>query len=126
VGGVFWAFHAFKYSWADWLKPALLVISGVLMFIYPMGGIAAIGLLLAVYLLLDAFGSFTIAAAMRPLRGWGWMAFNGLVSLFLAVLFLVGWPSTSLYLVGIYVAISLLFDGISLIYIGYLQRQLFS
>ena len=129
VGGVFWAVHTYKYNranWPEWMKPVLLLVSGVLMLIYPMSGVAAVGLLLAIYLLLDGFGSFVISSSMRPMPGWGWMAFNGVISLFLAMLFLIGWPSTSLFLVGLYVAISLFFDGVTLIYIGWTQRKIVS
>ncbi|BAO44689.1 HdeD family acid-resistance protein [Thiolapillus brandeum] len=126
VGGVFWLSHSFKYSrkdWADWLKPVLLLVTGGFMLFYPLSGIAAVGLLLAVYLLLDAFGSFSFASSLRPAPGWGWMMFNGVLSLLLAMLFLIGWPATSMFLVGLYVAISLFFDGVVLVYIGWTQRH---
>lgn len=129
IGGAFWLVHAIKYSlrtWSDWLKPVLLLITGCLMLFYPLSGIAAVGLLLSIYLLLDAFGSFTLASTLRPERGWGWMMFNGVVSLMLAVMFLIGWPETSMFLVGLYVAISLFFDGFALVYIGWMQRKVFS
>jgi len=127
VGGLFWLLHAWRYSlgyWGDWLKPVLLLVAGLLLLRHPGGGIAMIGLLLAFYLLMDAFGSLALAAALKPFPGWGWMAFNGVVSLLLALLFLIGWPASSLYLVGLFLAISLLFDGLSLIYIGWLQQRL--
>ncbi len=129
VGGIFWLSHSFKYSrkdWADWLKPVLLLVTGGFMMFYPMSGIAAIGLLLAVYLLLDAFGSFSFASSMGSVPGSGWMMFNGVLSLILAMMFLIGWPATSMFLVGLYVAISLFFDGVVLVYIGWNQRHLSS
>jgi uncharacterized membrane protein HdeD (DUF308 family) len=107
----------------DWLKPALLLITGGLVLFYPASGVAAVGLLLAIYLLLDAFGSFALAQSIHPAKGWGWMTFNGVISVLLATLFLIGWPATSLWLVGLYVGISLLFDGWALITIGWMLRQ---
>lgn len=127
LGGAVWLVHAYKYSgirWSDWLKPVLLLISGALMLFYPMSGIVAIGLLLSIYLLLDAFGSFILAYGLHPEKGWIWMVFNGLASLVLALLFLIGWPETSVWLVGLFVAISLFFDGVTLVYIGWMQKQL--
>ena len=81
------------------------------------------GLLLAIYLLLDAFGSFALAQSIHPVVGWGWMTFNGVTSMLLALLFLIGWPSTSLWLVGLYVGIALLFDGLTLLAIGWALRK---
>ena len=127
VGGIFWLAHVLRYSygyWSDWFKPVALLICGLLLLRYPNGGIAIVGLLLVVYLLLDAFGSLSMAQALRPFPSWGWMAFNGLVSLALATLLLIGWPETTPLLIGLFVSISLFFDGLVLIYIGWLQRNM--
>ncbi len=127
VGSIFWLVHAFKYKlygWAQWLKPLLLLVTGGLMLFYPMNGVAIIGLLLVIYLIMDAFGSFTFAYMVRPLTGWGWMVFNGVTSLALAVLFLIGWPESTLVIVGLYISISLFFDGWALLYMGWMQRKL--
>lgn len=126
IGGIFWAIHTYRYdakSLVNWLKPALLVCIGLLMLIFPMTGVAALGLLLAIYLFMDAFGSFVLARTIHPAKGWGWMTFNGVMSFLLATLFLIGWPVTSLWLVGLYVGISLLFDGWALVAIGWTLRK---
>ncbi|MGA8862911.1 MAG: DUF308 domain-containing protein [Gallionella sp.] len=126
IGGLFWALHTYQYDakkFMNWLKPALLFGFGVLLLFFPMTGVAAVGLLLAIYLFLDAFGSFALAKSIRPTRGWGWMAFNGVMSFLLGTLFLIGWPVTSLWLVGLYVGISLVFDGWSLVAIGWMLRK---
>jgi len=126
TGGAFWVFHTYKSNpgvFMDWLKPLLLIVTGGLMLYSPVSSIAVIGLMLSFYLFLDAFGSFALARDLHPLKGWGWMTFNGLVSLLLAILFLIGWPATSLVLVGIYVGISLIFDGWALIIIGWAMRK---
>ncbi len=114
IGGVLWSYHIFKQhpiNFMNWLKQILLLVTGGLMFHYRLSGIDAIVLLLAIYLLMDAFGTFGIAHLHYPEKGWGWIVLNGIVTLFLAMLFLIGWPSISLWLVGLYVSISLLFDG---------------
>jgi len=126
IGGILWAVHTYQYSpknVMDWIKPGLLFIIGGLMLFYPAKGVEVVGLLLAAYLLLDAMGSFTLAQSIYPAKGWGWMAFNGVVSALLAALFLIGWPATSLWLVGLYVGISLLFDGWALVAIGWMLRK---
>lgn len=126
TGGGLWAVHTYKHSpksVMDWVKPALLLIFGGMMLFYPVSGVAAVGLLLAVYLLLGALHSFALAQSIHPDKGWGWMTFNGVVSIMLASLFLIGWPDTSLWLVGIYVGISLLFDGWALVVIGLALRK---
>jgi len=98
-----------------WLKPVLLILTGALFLVFPMNGIAAVALLLTIYLFLDAFASFGLAFDYRPLHGWLWMVVNGVLSLFLGFLVLIGWPVDSMILVGLYIGISLLFDGLALI-----------
>ena len=126
VGGALWAYHTYKNnpgSFIDWLKPLLLILSGALMFLFPLPGVASLALLLTVYLILDGYGSFSLAHSRYPEKGWGWMAFNGVADVALAVLFTVGWPKTSLLLVGIFVGVSLVFDGWALIVIGWALRK---
>jgi membrane protein HdeD len=126
IGGSLWAVHTYQSgskNIMDWIKPVLLFGTGSLMLFYPLSGVATMGLLLAVYLLLDAMHSFALARAIYPAGGWGWIAFNGIVSALLAAMFLIGWPTTSLWLVGLFVGISLLFDGWALVTIGWALRR---
>ncbi len=121
AGGV-WATHTFKYakkSVKDWLKPLLLIGLGAYLLLHPIIGIASLGLLLSFYLMLDAFASFMFAQLRHPLKGWGWMVFNGLTSIVLATLFLIGWPASSIWLVGLYIAINLFFNGLAMAMIGW-------
>lgn len=120
-GGIIAGYHVFnsyKKRGLAWLKPFILIATGILLLLYPFSGIAAIGLLLAVYFLIDAFAGFSFAFELRPIGGWGWMFFNGLISLTLAIIFLIGWPLNSLWLVGLVIGISLFMDGITLLVIG--------
>ena len=125
VGGAVWAWHTWQHGggFMSWLKPLLLLVPGVLMVANPLAGVAALALLLSFYLLMDAFGSFALASALRPAPGWLWMVVNGVMDLVLAFLFTISWPASSMLLVGIFVGISLLFDGAALIAIGWAQRK---
>lgn len=125
-GGAIWAYHTWQSnpgSFMDWLKPLLLLVTGVLMLTYPQPGIASLTLLLSAYLLMDAYGSFGLAHSRYPDKGWGWMVFNGVMDIALATLFFIGWPGTSLMLLGLFVGISLVFDGWALIVIGWAMRK---
>ncbi len=112
-----------RSDWLGWLKTFVLVATALLLIFKPMPGIAAVGLLLAIYFLFDSFGNMAIAFTMKPAKGWWLWLLNGIFSLLLAVIFLVGWPFSSLYLVGLFVGISLFIDGIVLITLGsYLKK----
>ncbi len=118
VGGFLWLYYAFKlhvHSIGGWIKPIILLVAGGLWLANPTVGIAALTLLISFYLFADAFGGFSMAFERRSQTGWGWMIFNGLVSLVLALMILIGWPATSAFYLGIFVGVSLLFDGLSMI-----------
>jgi len=110
-------------SMIAWLKPVLLVLTGGLFLFYPGTGVVTLALLLTFYLLLDAFGSFGLAHDLYPARGWGWMLLNGAVSLALALVLLFAWPAASPVIVGLYIGISLFFDGLALVFLGLLARR---
>lgn len=98
-----------------WLKPFFLISIGLLIALYPLAGAAAFGLLLILYFLLDGFAGISFAFVLRPMRGWIWTLINGIISLVLAVVFLVNWPFSSVWLVGLLVGISLIIDGLALL-----------
>ncbi len=104
-----------KEDWAGWLKSFILVLTGVFMIIYPTLGIATLGLLFAIYFFMDAFASFGLAYSLKPQKIWWLWLFNAITSLILGVLFVIGWPFSSIYLVGLLVGVSLFFDGIALL-----------
>ncbi len=121
LAGALWSYYAFRlhvHSFSGWLKPVVLIAAGILWLLFPASGIAALTLLIAFYLLIDAFAGFNLAFERRPHHGWLWMLFNGVLSLVLALVILVGWPATSPIFLGLFVGISLLFDGLSLMMIG--------
>jgi len=104
-----------KEDWAGWLKSFVLLMVGFLMVYDPVSGIATLGLLLSIYFFMDAFASFGLAFSTKPDKVWLVWLFNAITSLALAVIFVIGWPFSSVYLVGLFVGISLFFDGIALL-----------
>lgn len=118
LAGLFSAYVAwsgYRRSNVGWMKPAMLIVLGLLLAFYPKLGTAAIGLLLIIYFFVDGFSSLFLGLDLRPLPGWGWSVFNGAVSLLLAVIFIAGWPFSSHWLVGLLVGMSLVFDGVALL-----------
>jgi len=121
LGGIMVAYYTYynlERSFINWVKPLILIISAVLLLVYPHSGIAALTLLLSFYFFMDAFASFSLSYERHPYPGWFWMTLNGVLSAILAMLLLIGWPETSPLYLGIFVSISLVFDGIALFMLG--------
>jgi len=104
-----------KEDWAGWLKSFILVLASFVLLYYPLQGAAALGLVFAIYFFTDAFAGFGLAFSLKPQKIWLVWLFNAITSLVLGVLFIIGWPKSSLFLIGLLVGISLLFDGVSLL-----------
>lgn len=117
AGGIafYITWHGFRDRWIVWLKPFVLTAVGLLILMHPIAGAAALGLMLAIYFVLDGFAGVGSAWELKPRRAWKWLMFNGILSLALAVVFIAGWPFTSAWLVGLFIGISLFFDGLSLL-----------
>lgn len=125
VAGILTGYLAFLSrgrSMIAWLKPVLLILIGSLFLFYPVAGVATMAILLTVYLLLDALGSLGLAHDLYPLRGWGWMSVNGIMSLLLAGILMFAWPAKTAILVGLYIGISLAFDGLALFLLGLFSK----
>lgn len=117
IAGLTWIAHSIQmhqHQMADWLKPLLLFITGGIMIALPNAGIAAIGLMFVLYFIIDAYRNFT-QMKIYPGHGRGWSIFSGTIDIFIALLFVVTWPRGSLILVGIFVGVNLIFDGIILL-----------
>lgn len=121
---MFITWHGFRDQWVAWLKPFVLVAVGLLILLNPIAGTAALGLMLAIYFLFDGFAGVGSAWEMRPQTGWGWLMFNGATSLLLAMVLIIGWPFSSAWLIGMFIGISLLIDGVSLLMFCLASRPL--
>ncbi len=129
VGSIISAYHvtkSYNTKLMAWLKPFLLFIIGALILYKPMTGVAAVGILLMIYFFFDGFAGIMFGLEFRPVKGWIWMIFNGLISFVIAFIFLIGWPISLLWLIGLLVGISLIMDGTAMILIGSsVQKHLF-
>ncbi len=116
-------FKAHQKSAGAWFKVLLLLITGILLLIWPVSGIAAVAILFAAYFFIDAFASFQMGLDLKPLKGWWIAVLNGVLSFILGIIMIIGWPFSAIYTVGIIVGVSFLMDGIVLVYLGILAKQ---
>lgn len=102
-------------DWRGWLKTLIFLGVGIYMLVSPATGIATLGLLFSIYFFMDAFSGFMMASSFYPNKGWGIWAINAILSLLMAMIFVIGWPHTSVLLIGLLVGFSLFFDGLALL-----------
>jgi uncharacterized membrane protein HdeD (DUF308 family) len=106
--------------WAgQWRGAAVHVLAGILYLVlgfvmlnHPAEMAAALTFILGVAFLIG--GLFRIVAAMQiKFHNWGWPLLNGIVTLLLGVLILKGWPDNKAWVIGLFVGIELIFDGLA-------------
>ena len=107
-----------KKDWLGWLKTVIFLMVSILMIINPVTAVAALGILFAIYFFMDAFSSIALAFELKPAKMWWVSLLNGILSLIIGIYFMIGWPISSMFLVGFLVGISLFFDGIALLTLG--------
>jgi len=111
----YFTYKSDRSDWRGWLKSLIFLGVGVYMLVSPLGGIATLGLLFSIYFFMDAFSGFMMMASFYPHKGWGIWALNAVLSLVMAMVFVIGWPHTSVLLIGLLVGFSLFFDGLALV-----------
>jgi uncharacterized membrane protein HdeD (DUF308 family) len=105
------------------LDGLLSVVLGGLVLAYPTLGGLVLALVMGIYFLVGgALRVVTALAWAMPHRGW--QVFSGLVAVALGVLVLVNWPGNVWAFLGLYVGVSLLFNGWSLIMLALVARRM--
>jgi uncharacterized membrane protein HdeD (DUF308 family) len=97
--------------------------TGVYLLTHPVAGLASLTLILAVYLIVEGFLEFTLSFVLRPLPGTGWLVLDGIITLALGILIWRSWPSSTEWVIGTLVGISMLFSGITRLMISMAARK---
>jgi len=95
------------------LLGALYVWVGFYLLRQPGAGLVAVALVLAWVFFLQGVMSILGSLRLRPVPGWGWWLFDGVVSVLLAALIFSGWPGNSVRIVALLVGIKLIVSGVN-------------
>jgi uncharacterized membrane protein HdeD (DUF308 family) len=128
VAGVLEAVHAFWHKrWAgfflDLLTGILYVVVGWMMVTNPKETALLLTLTVAMFLVFE--GVFRIVTALTArYPHWGWVLFNGVISLVLGLMIWRQWPYSGLWVIGLFVGIEMLLNGWSLVMLSLASRKL--
>jgi uncharacterized membrane protein HdeD (DUF308 family) len=101
----------------------LYILGGAYLLFHPMAGLASLTLALAIYLLGKGFLEFLLALRLRPMPGSGWVLFDGTIGVTLALMIWGRWPSSTEWVIGTLVGISILFSGVSRLVLSLAARR---
>jgi len=105
------------------LSGLIRIAAGIMLRNCLPSSVAVITLIFAIFLVAEGVSMAVTAFNMRGTPGWGWMLFSGLVSIVLGMMVFNRWPSGSAAILGLFFGISLLFNGASLLALGFSARQ---
>jgi uncharacterized membrane protein HdeD (DUF308 family) len=123
---LYWAFQASSLGRGIllFLIGALTVLCGIAMLANPIFAAGVLTIVLAIYLLLDGLAEIVMATAMRPLSGWGWMLFGGIISVILAIMIWRRFPLSGPWAIGLFLGIKLFVMGWLMIAVGSTAKQI--
>lgn len=93
----------------------LYIAAGLMLLFYPLGGLITLTLILGISVLSQGIVQSILAWQVRPAPGWWWFLITGVLAIAVGLLIFSEWPSASGWLIGLYVGISLLLNGTSLV-----------
>ena len=123
VGGVAQIFLAFQVrTWGGfffWLLSGLLYgAAGLFAFYNPLLAAGVVTLFLAGAMVVAGALRIALGVRSRPLGGWGWVVASGVTTLLVGIIVAVGWPANTLWVLGLFLAIDLTFQGASALIFG--------
>jgi uncharacterized membrane protein HdeD (DUF308 family) len=109
------------FLWA--LLGALYVIAGIVTFRNPLLAATILTLILGVALIVS--GCVRVFLAMQMMQGtpWGWVALSGIITVLVGGIVLAHWPVSSLFMLGIFLGVDLVFAGVGWIGMGVALRR---
>lgn len=113
TGGILWGL----------LMGALYILIGAYLLLRPVAGLASLTLALAIYLFAEGVLELILSFVVRPLPGSGWLLFDGIITLILGVMIWRTWPSSTEWVIGTLVGISILFSGVSRLMLSLAARS---
>lgn len=102
----------------------LYIVAGVYILMHPLGGLLALTLIIACFLVIYGVFALVLAFQMRPHSGWGWVLFDAIITILLGVLIWAHWPLNSEWVIGTLVGISFIVSGVSRLMLSMAVRRL--
>lgn len=127
AGGIGEIVHSFWVGrWSGMLLHLLVGVLyafvGIMVIDQPETAAVQLTLLIAIFLMVTGIFRVVFAVAER-FAGSGWVLLNGVVTFILGLMIYKQWPDSSLWVIGLFIGIDLIFNGISWIMLALgLQR----
>jgi uncharacterized membrane protein HdeD (DUF308 family) len=92
------------------LVGVLYTLVGFLVIDQPAEAAVQVTLLIAIFLMVGGIFRIVLSVSER-FTGWGWVLLNGAVTFMLGLMIYKQWPASSLWVIGLFIGIDLIFNG---------------
>jgi uncharacterized membrane protein HdeD (DUF308 family) len=129
IGGGVQLFQAFKCrGWQSILWHVIIgilyILAGVIIFGNPLMASTMLTLFLGGVLIGVGIVRIVMALQHRGLKNWVWPLIGGIAAIILGLMILAQWPVSGFWVIGLFVAIEMIFSGWSYIIIALGARQM--
>jgi uncharacterized membrane protein HdeD (DUF308 family) len=101
----------------------LYFAAGVFILMHPAGGLLALTLVIACFLLIYGVFALVLAFQLRPHAGWGWVLFDAAITILLGLMIWRHWPINADWVIGTLVGISFIASGVSRLMLSLAVRR---
>ncbi|HEY5792939.1 MAG TPA: HdeD family acid-resistance protein [Chthoniobacterales bacterium] len=101
------------------LMALIRIAAGIALLVCIQSSVLVITLIFAIFLLVEGLFLVIGAFKLRPHGGWAWTLVSGIAALVLGAMVYSRWPSDSTWVLGLFFGINLIFNGSSLLALGF-------
>ncbi|BDX20987.1 hypothetical protein TUM22923_03080 [Polynucleobacter sp. TUM22923] len=129
LAGALQASHAMKsQGWRSvgiqMVLAVMYIVAGLFIWLFPIPALEVITLWLAAIFFVTGGLRLLSAFQHRHFQEWFWLVLSSAISILMGVLIMNGYPQSSLWLPGLLIAIELLLQGWSLLFLGLAARSI--
>lgn len=118
-----WRTRATSGFFWELLLGILYIAVGAYLLSHPVAGLASLTLALAIYLFVEGILECALSFLLRPIPGSRWILLDGIITLILAVMIWRTWPSSTEWVIGTLVGVSMLFSGLTRLMLCVVARR---
>jgi len=101
------------HFWLQLVSAVLAVIIGYLFVRNPGAAVSTVALLLIVFFMVEGMSKVVFSLTVRPLANWGWVLASGVLGVLIS-LYLLSNPSLSLVMLGLFIGMQLISEGVAI------------
>jgi len=103
----------------DTFSALVRIAAGIALLLCMTSSVLVITLIFAIFLLFEGIFLCVGALKLRDQAGWIWTFISGVASIVLGALVYIHWPSDSVWVLGLFFGINLIFNAAALLALGF-------